>query len=65
MFSASHNLVKSVACLALLAGTMSACSTMVAPDDDATTEYVFDQSSSDQVLSKSDDSATSGKTEED
>jgi len=51
-------------CMFLVIGSMSACSTMVAPEDDATTEYVFEQSNSDEVLSK-DDSMTSGKVEED
>ena len=64
MFTAAHNLFKSFACLVLIAGTVSACSTMVAPEDDGTTEYVFEQSNSDEVLSK-DDSMTSGKDEED
>jgi len=54
-----------LACMFLVVGSMSACSTMVAPDEDGTTEYVFKQGNSDQVLSKSDDSVTSGKTEED
>ena len=51
-------------CMFLVIGSMSACSTMVAPEDDGTSEYVFEQSNSDEVLSK-DDSITSGKEEED
>ena len=51
-------------CMFLVIGSISACSTMVAPEDDGTTEYVFEQSNSDEVLSK-DDSMTSGKAEED
>ena len=51
-------------CMFLVIGSMSACTTMVAPEEDGTTEYVFEQSSSNEVLSK-DDSITSGKDEED
>ncbi len=34
--------------------SISACSSTLAPEDDSTTEYVFEQSSNDQVLSKDD-----------
>ena len=34
--------------------SVSACSSTLAPEDDSTTEYVFEQSSNDQVLSKDD-----------
>ena len=54
----------SLACMFLVVGSISACSTVVAPEDDATTEYVFEQSNDDQILSK-DDSGTSGKSEDD
>ena len=64
MFATLQTFIKSAVCLVILAGSISACSTMVAPDDDGTTEYVFEQSNSDQTLSK-DDSMTSGKVEED
>ena len=56
--------LSSLVCMFLVIGSMSACSTMVAPEEDGTTEYVFEQSNSDEVLSK-DDSMTSGKDEED
>ncbi|HUF10836.1 MAG TPA: hypothetical protein VMO47_16070 [Rhodothermales bacterium] len=64
MFTAAHNLFKSFACLVLIAGTVSACSTMVAPEEDGTTEYVFGQAGDDQVLSK-DESGTAARGEED
>ena len=61
-----QSIIKSAACLLLMAGTISACSTMVAPDEDGTTEYVFKQGNSDQVLSKTgDESGTGARTEED
>jgi hypothetical protein len=54
-----------LACMFLVVGSISACSTTVAPEDSATTEYVFQQTkNTDQVLSK-DDSMTSGKVEGD
>ena len=34
--------------------SVSACSSTQAPEDDSTTEYVFEQSSNDQVQSKDD-----------
>ena len=53
-------------CMFLVIGSMSACSTMVAPEEDGTTEYVFEQASDDQVLSKSaDESGTGARGEED
>lgn len=65
MFHRVQNLIVSAGCFVLLAGSISACSTTVAPEDDATTEYVFQQTkNTDQVLSK-DDSITSSKTEGD
>ena len=65
MFKGAQNFIVSTGCLLLLAGSISACSTTVAPEDSATTEYVFQQTkNTDQVLSK-DDSITSGKTEDD
>ena len=56
--------LSSLVCMFVVIGSISACSTMVAPEEDGTTEYVFEQSNSDEVLSK-DDSMTSGKDEED
>ena len=47
MFRNVKTLVKSAACMLVLAGSISACSTVLAPEDDATTEYVFVQSGSD------------------
>ncbi len=53
MSKSAHNFIISAGCLLLLAGSISACSTTVAPEDSATTEYVFQQTkNTDQVLSK-------------
>ena len=49
--------IKSLATLVvalMVSVSVSACSSTLAPEDDSTTEYVFEQSSNDQVLSKSD-----------
>ena len=49
--------IKSLATLVValvVSVSVSACSSTLAPEDDSTTEYVFEQSSNDQVLSKSD-----------
>jgi len=55
-----------LACMFLLVGSISACSTTVAPEDDGTTEYLIQQTNNDQVLSKStDESGTGANTEED
>ena len=48
------NLLKTVAFSLAVSFSVSACSSTLAPEDDSTTEYVFEQSSNDQVLSKSD-----------
>jgi len=66
MFTSAKNLIMSAGCLLLLTGSIAACSTTVAPEDDGTTEYVFQQTNNDQVLSKStDESGTGANTEED
>ena len=49
--------IKSLATLVvalMVSVSVSACSSTLAPEDDSTTEYVFEQSSNDQVLSKDD-----------
>ena len=48
------NLLKTVAFSLAVSFSVSACSSTLAPEDDSTTEYVFEQSSNDQVLSKDD-----------
>ena len=48
------NLLKMVAFSLAVSFSVSACSSTLAPEDDSTTEYVFEQSSNDQVLSKDD-----------
>ena len=50
--------ISTILCALVLAGSISACSSTLAPEDDATTEYVFEQSSSDVVLAK-DETGTS------
>jgi len=49
--------IKNLAALVLalmVSVSVSACSSTLAPEDDSTTEYVFEQASNDQVLSKDD-----------
>ena len=50
----AQNLLKTVAFSLAIGFSVSACSSTLAPEDDSTTEYVFEQSSNDQVLSKDD-----------
>ena len=51
MSAKPKSLLTLVAALALTV-SVSACSSTLAPEDDATTEYVFEQSSNDEVLAK-------------
>ena len=50
----AQNLLKTVAFSLAISFSVSACSSTLAPEDDSTTEYVFEQSINDQVLSKDD-----------
>ncbi len=45
--------------------SVSACSSTLAPEDDSTTEYVFEQANSDQVMSKVEDKGTSNDDSDD
>ena len=54
MSAYAQNLLKTVAFSLAVMFSVSACSSTLAPEDDSTTEYVFEQSSNDQVLSKDD-----------
>ena len=54
MTTYTKNLLKAAAFSLAISFSVSACSSTLAPEDDSTTEYVFEQSSNDQVLSKGD-----------
>ena len=44
--------------------SVSACSSTLAPEDDTTTEYVFEQASDDQVLAKDDKGRSDDNSED-
>ena len=54
MSANTQNLLKTAIFALTVSFSVSACSSTLAPEDDSTTEYVFEQSSNDQVLSKDD-----------
>ncbi len=54
MSAYTQNLLKTAIFALTVSFSVSACSSTLAPEDDSTTEYVFEQSSNDQVLSKDD-----------
>ena len=59
--------IKSLATLVvalMVSVSVSACSSTLAPEDDSTTEYVFEQSSNDQTLSKSDKGTNRDKSDD-
>ena len=65
MSAYTQNLLMSVAFSLAISFSVSACSSTLAPEDDSTTEYVFEQSSNDQVLSKIDDKGRSDDNSDD
>jgi hypothetical protein len=54
MVTYTQNLLKTVALSLAVAFSVSACSSTLAPEDDSTTEYVFQAASGDQVVAKDD-----------
>ena len=54
MSAYTQSLLKTAIFALTVSFSVSACSSTLAPEDDSTTEYVFEQSSNDQVLSKDD-----------
>jgi hypothetical protein len=54
MSAYTQSLLKTAAFSLAISFSVSACSSTLAPEDDSTTEYVFEQTSNDQVLSKDD-----------
>jgi len=54
MMSANFKSLATLVVALTVSVSVSACSSTLAPEDDSTTEYVFEQSSNDQVLSKDD-----------
>ena len=52
MYTYTQSLLKSLAVSLAIVFSVSACSSTLAPEDDATTEYVFEQSNNDEVLAK-------------
>lgn len=69
MRTSPRKLLKSIMTFAsatLVAGTMAACSAMIAPEEEASTDYVFDQPAGDKVSSTTvDASGTAAHGEED
>ncbi|MFV1980886.1 MAG: hypothetical protein ACC655_07015 [Rhodothermia bacterium] len=65
MSAYAQNLLKTAAFSLAIGFSISACSSTLAPEDDSTTEYVFEQSSSDQVMSKVGDKGRSDDNSDD